>query len=200
MKKLPLVLVISSALFIGLVILVVMAAVDQAKKSATLDIQSVVPDDISVTVDGKKVASTTKFKVVPGTHTINAKRQGFGEQNQSVVLKDKETKTIRLMLIVTGPEGKAWVAAHPDQAVQAESVSSQRFDDISKQVTDKNPIISHLPILRREWRIDYGQSQKHPDDPQAIQLIITYASEPSKQDALDWMRAQGFNPDSYEIV
>lgn len=174
----------------------------QAKdKTATIEIQSAAPNDPTVTIDGQKVSNNGKTAVKPGQHTVLAKRNGFADSTQQVTANTGETKTVRLLMDPNGDAGYQWMRDHPDAAVEWEGKVGQQFDKNSANTTNKNPLISYLPEIRPNWRIDYGKSVAHPDDPTAIAITITYGGyELDKQNALQWIKDQGFNPADYEII
>jgi hypothetical protein len=192
-------------LIIGILVLaflgyVTYLAIEGKDKTAKIDIQSAVPDDINVTIDGGKVASNGKVSVKPGSHKVVAERKGFEGKTQTVDAKAYETKTVRLLLRPNGPEGSDWARSHPDAFREFEGVAGREFDQKGELLSNKFPIISALPEVHPTWRVDYGQSEKHPNDSNALEVIITSVDDVSKQQALDWMKKNGYNPADYEIV
>lgn len=186
---------------LGLVIAALLLGLQSRDKTATIEIQSAVPNDASVTIDNGKVGSNSKNAVLPGKHTVAARRSGFEDKTQEVEVKQGETKIIRLIMTPNSEEGYTWLRNHPDLAVEYESMVGQQFDQASDKATQINPLIAYLPEVHRTWRIDYGASAAHPDDPGALAIIITYGgSDIDKQNALDWIKSQGFNPSDYEII
>jgi hypothetical protein len=192
---------VGAALIVALIGYIFYLGLQPKDKTATLDIQSAVPTDINVTVDGTKVKSTGKVAVKPGTHTVAAKRSGFADKIQQVDVANGQTKTIRLLLTPNSQEGYDWARAHPDQFLEYEAQAGQTFDQNSKNITQKYPLIAYLPEIHPTWRVDYGQSQAHPNDPNSIAIIVTYGgADIDKQNALQWIKDQGFNPADYEII
>ena len=170
-------------------------------KTAAIDVQSTVPNDPNVTIDNQKVNSSGKVAVKPGQHTVVAKRNGFEDKSVSVTVKTGETQTVTLLMTPNGDAGYQWLRDHPDAAVEYEAQQSQQYIQNSTDTTNKNPLISYLPEIRPTWRIDYGKSKAHPNDPTAVAIIITYGgADIDKQNALQWIKDQGFNPDNYEII
>lgn len=170
-------------------------------KTATIEIQSRVPDDPAVTINGNKVGSNSKNSVVPGKYTVVAKRSGFEDKTQEVEAKQGETKVVRILLNPNSEEGYKWMRNHPDRAVEYEAMGGALYSRRMQTATNKSPLISHLPEVHPTWRIDYGKSIQYPDDPTALAIIITTAgSDMAKQQALDWIKSQGFKPEDYEII
>jgi len=169
--------------------------------TATLDIQSTVPNDPTITIDAKKVSANGKVNVTPGKHTVAAKRNGFYDKTTDVTVKMGETQKVQIIMNPSGDVGYQWLRDHPDLATQWEAVIGHQFDQNSQNTTTRNPLISYLPMIRPTWRIDYGVSEKHPTDPTAVTITITYGgAEIDKQNALQWIKDQGFNPSDYDIV
>jgi len=195
--------VIYIALGIGallLVVTVLMLGLQTRDKTATIEIQSIVPNDATVTIDGNKVDSNSKNGVTPGKHTVVAKRNGFDDKTQEVEAKQGETATVRLLMNPNSQVGYDWLRNHPDLAPQFEGAIGDEFNQDSQNATAENPLIAYLPEIHPKWRVDYGKSVKNPNDPKAMAIIITYGNDVAKQQALDWIKSQGFNPDNYEII
>lgn len=193
--------ILAAALVVGLLGYIFFLGLQSKDKTATIEIQSTVPDDPTVTIDGQKATSNGKTAVKPGQHTVVAKRSGFNDSTQQVAVNTGETKTVRLLMDANGAVGYQWLRDHPDAAVEWEGKVGRQFDQNSKNTTDKNPLIAYLPEIHPTWRVDYGKSAAHPNDPTAVAIIITYGgSDIDKQNALDWITSQGFNPADYEII
>ena len=188
-------------LALGLIIVVFVLGLQSRDKTANIEIQSAVPNDAKVTIDGNGVGSNSKNGVTPGKHTVVAKRDGFEDKTQEVEVKQGETKVIRLLMKPNSQVGYEWMRAHPDLAVEYEAMVGQQFAQQSQKTTDANPLIANLPEIHPTWRVDYGKSVAYPNDPNKVAIIITYGgAEIDKQNALNWIKSLGFNPADYEIV
>jgi hypothetical protein len=190
----------AAILALALIVFIFILGLQSKDKTATITIQSVVPNDPTITIDGQKVKANGDTAVTPGKHTLVAKRNGFADKTQEVEAKNGQPATVRLIMTPNSQVGYDWLREHPDQAVEWEGQVGQQFDQNSRNTTNRNPLISYLPEIRPTWRVDYGKSEKHPDDPSAVQIIITYGgADIDKQNALQWIKDQGFNPNDYEI-
>lgn len=188
-------------LALALVVWVFILGLQSRDKTATIEIQSAVPNDAKVTIDGSSVGSNSKNGVTPGKHTVVAKRNGFEDKTQEVEVKQGETKIIRLLMTPNSQVGYDWMRAHPDLAVEYEAMVGREFDEQATKTADANPLIPYLPEIHPTWRVDYGKSVKFPNDPNKVAIIITYGgAEIDKQNALDWIKSIGFNPADYEII
>ena len=179
---------------------VMIVGIQNRGKTATLDIKSIVPNDINVTLDGSKVASSGKVSVKPGEHTIGAVRSGFEDKTEKVTVVDGETKTVEITMTPNSEEGYQWAANHVNLFTQYEIEQGAAYDADSTSIAEKYPLIQYLPKLQKEWRVDYGVSEAHPDNPTAIAIIITAGSDPAKTVAEDWIKSLGFNLSDYEII
>ncbi|HKX23914.1 MAG TPA: PEGA domain-containing protein [Candidatus Saccharimonadales bacterium] len=188
-------------LALGLIIVVFVLGLQSRDKTATIEIQSAVPTDAKVTIDGGGVGSNRKNGVTPGKHTVVAKRDGFEDKTQEVEVKQGEAKIIRLLMTPNSQVGYEWMRAHPDLAVEYEAMVGQQFSAQSDKTVDANPLIQNLPEIHPTWRVDYGKSVAYPNDPNKVAIIITYGgAEIDKQNAINWIKSLGFNPADYEIV
>ncbi len=184
-----------------LVIWVFVLGLQSRDKTATIEVQSAVPNDATVTIDQSGVGSNSKNGVTPGKHIVVAKRKGFEDKSQEVDAKQGETKIVRLLMTPNSQEGYNWLREHPEQAVEYEGAVGEQFDQTSQKATDANPLIAYLPEVHPTWRVDYGKSVKNPNDPKALAIIVTYGgAEIDKQNALNWIKSIGFNPADYEII
>lgn len=193
--------IVAAALIVILIGFVFYLGLQAKDKTATIEIQSAVPTDPTVAIDGQKVSSNSKNSVKPGQHTVVAKRNGFADSSQQVSVNSGETKTVRLLMDPNSDVGYQWLRDHPDAAVEWEGKVGQQFDQNSAKTTDKNPLTSYLPEVHATWRIDYGKSQAYPNDPSAVAIIITYGgADIDKENAIQWIKDQGFDPNNYEII
>jgi hypothetical protein len=185
----------------ALIVFIFILGLQSKDKTSAIDVRSAVPTDANVTIDSQKVNSNGKVAVKPGQHTVTAKRNGFSDKIVNVSVKMGETKTVRLLMSPNSEVGRQWLRDHPTAALEFEAQQGQEFNQNSENTTAKNPLISYLPEVHPTWRVDYGASVKSPNDPYAVAIIITYGgSDIDKQNALDWIKSLGLNPDDYEII
>lgn len=156
------------------------------------------PSDSVITMNGKKISGGTKY-IVAGKYTFTAKRQYFTDYSTTVEINKDSQKDILLLLGADSNEAKAYLKSHPKEQALREAIGGQKANQEGEEASNKNPIVKLLPFIDREYRIDYGPSQLHPDDSSALSITITSTSEQSKQDALDWIRFKGFDPNKLEI-
>lgn len=188
-------LVIISIILLSLVIGAAMLARSYPSK-VTIEVS---PADSVVTINGKKRGQGT-INVRPGTYSIVASRQDFATQSKSISVVKGETKYVGLLLVSNSPATTNWYIDHPADAKKLEGISSKNFDLVSAEQTNRYPLIKSLPLIDQVYRIDYGRSLVHSDDPIAIAIYIKYYSEGGKQQALEWLKFKGYSPENLEII
>lgn len=157
------------------------------------------PADSTITINDKKSNRGT-IKVRPGIYKVAASKQGFSTISKSVDVAKGKSEYVGIVLVSNSPDTANWYVDHPSDAKLLEGISSKNFD-LSSAVQTKNlPLIKSLPFIDQLYRIDYGRSQAHPDDPTAVAIYIKYYSEQGKQGALEWLKFKGYGPEKLEII
>jgi hypothetical protein len=162
----------------------------------TLDL-SVAPSDATVKVDGHGSRPAGKIELAPGTHTLELSHKDYASQTIQVTVTGGATTTKGVILVKTGgPNPKL----NEQQTAQAEGQAGKIIEQEGNKVTAQNPLIAKLPYYGQDFNIDVGVSKKYPGDPTAVAIYITIGGPQAKTHALEWIKAQGFNPDAYEII
>lgn len=161
-----------------------------------------IPQDLKLTLNGKRIASTGKLTITPGTYTLEAERSGFASDKKEITVEKKTTQTIQMYLLPNSPEGEEWVKNHPQEAYKLEGLVGAKLEKATQQAIVKNNLITELPYIGPGFffRIDYGPPQpgsKYPDQPN---IYITGETAEKRDMALVWMRSHGYNPDTMNIV
>lgn len=188
-------LVIISTISIALV---VTAVIWTRLYSSKITIQ-ISPADSVVTINGKRRAQGT-INVRPGTYSVVGSRQGFESQSKSVSVVKAEIKYVGLLLVSNSPATANWYIDHPSDAKILEGISSNNYDLFSTEQTKKYPLIKSLPFIDQLYRVDYGRSQASPNNLTAVGFYVKYYSELGKQQALEWLKFKGYEPESLEII
>jgi hypothetical protein len=193
-KKIILLVLVFIVLIVGLL------AFSLTRKSANITF-TMSPSVATAKLDGTSTLKPGKLYIKPGKHTITATFAGFDDKSVSFEAVQGSMKTISVFLVSNSPEGDAWLKNHPEEASNRQAIGSTNFNDEAAQRLAKYPIIKDLPFLgpASEYRIDYGVNPDN-SDPLSVGIYITYYTDGGKQDALDWMQQQGFNPSGYTIT
>ncbi|OGL37414.1 hypothetical protein A3E49_02920 [Candidatus Saccharibacteria bacterium RIFCSPHIGHO2_12_FULL_49_19] len=160
---------------------------------------NVIPEDSTITLDGSVIKERT-LDVQPGEHSIEASKEGFKPHKLDFETAKGATKEIYLLPEPTSEEALEWLRANPDIQLRRESFASQNVTEQQAIFENEYPILTVLPYISADFRVDYGVSKKYPDNPNKIALYITAISPELRKMAVNWIMSQGYNPAEYEIV
>lgn len=193
-----------SLVIVPLIVLVVLFAVlfkTEVYNSplATLTID-VVPSISQITIDSQSVHAGV-HKVAPGTHKIVVSLTGFTTITQTETIRVGDNKYVGLALTSNSAETANWYQAHPSDAQKLAIITGKNFDAITQQAASNVPLIKKLPYIGAgfEFRIDYGNPPLggNPADPA---IYIQAATPQGQQDALTWIKNQGYDISKLQIV
>jgi len=160
----------------------------------------VAPDDISLVIDNKKIKTNRLVYVTPGAHTWEAARQDFTSKKGTFSIKKGESQDLGIYLQPANDAGRKWLADHAEQGYKIESQVGNRFTQLADQAVDDTPLIKSLPFTApgSEFVINYGSGTVDGKPKTTIYIDIT--SDQAKEDARTWIKQQGTNPDTLNIV
>jgi PEGA domain-containing protein len=167
--------------------------------NGTLDL-TVVPADAQALIDNQTTTTSDTLSLSPGTHTITFTRNGFGTKTITVNIQAKQTMNQTVVLPATTSIGTAYLQAHPGQVAIGEGVTGTQANQQGQLITQNNPLIALLPYQGSDFRIDVGVSQKYAGNPDAVAIYVTATTAAGRTHALDWIKAQGYDPNAYEII
>lgn len=160
---------------------------------------AITPSVATITIDGQKVKEGS-VKVEPGRHAVAFSYKGFTPASRQVTVAKNEEVFVGEILAPSSPETQNWYLEHPEDRQKAEGISSSDYGQLVKTVSQKYPILADLPVAESSFRIDYGKSQKQPDNVEAVGIYIRAIDQQGRDDALNWIRTFGYDPDDYEII
>lgn len=163
----------------------------------TLTVKSI-PNDLTLTLDGKKIPANGDVKVTAGQHTLTGERAGFETYTQTVQVE--EDSSFKMYLFSNSAEGRSWEQKHPGEQLEAEAESGRRFDELNRRLQAKYPLLQELPVIGRGFTIDQGVSQAHPRDPEVLAFYIKIVYPAGRKNARDWLTGHGYNPDTLELI
>lgn len=166
---------------------------------SSVDLQ-VSPTDATVAVDGHGSDSPGVISLSPGKHTLTISRQNFISQTISVNVTAGQETNQSVVLLAANDAGKQFIATNPDEEKQSETVTGQIIQQGSATTSADNPLIALLPYDGANFEIDSGISQAHPSDPYDVGIYITADTPTARAAAVNWIKAQGFNPNAYELI
>ena len=174
--------------------------------SAKLEIL-VVPTDAKIMIDGQRYENKKTYEsLMVKTIHVDISMEGFDSKSFDLELKKDETTKIYTYL--TGND--AWYVEHKDDedvSIFLELINEANGEEEVKNMHEKYPILSVLPIVYEKYlnnytqyisyRIDVGEFEGCSSD---FCLMITDISGGNRERALQAIRDKGFNPDDYEIL
>ncbi len=163
----------------------------------TLTVKSI-PNDLTLTLDGKEVPANGEIKVKEGEHTLTGERRGFQSYTQTVqVTEDSQYK---MFLFSNSAEGRAWEQSHPEEQLEAEGEAGRRFDELNARLQAKYPILQELPYIGPGFTVNQGISQAHPGDPEFLAFYIKVTDSEGKKKSLEWLTGHGYKPETLELI
>ncbi|MGW1341722.1 PEGA domain-containing protein [Kribbella sp. NPDC002412] len=163
----------------------------------TLTVKSI-PNDLTLTVDGKQVPANGEIKLKEGKHTLTGERRGFQSYTQTIEIS--EDSQYKMYLFSNSAEGRAWEKQHPGEQLEAEAESGRRFDELNRRLAAKYPILQELPYIGPGFTINQGLSQAHPGDPEYLAFYIKITDSEGQKKALEWLTGHGYDPDNLELI
>jgi hypothetical protein len=168
-------------------------AVRAGKTSVTL---AAVPNDASITMDGKSVRAGEIF-LSPGKYTFVAHKEGFTDDKQ-VVTVGNDDLIVGLTPNPASQEAYSWLKNNPDAVKAREAYGGMNAERNGAAIRDKNPIMKLLPYYDPEglFAINFGVDKSRDN---GIFILINNSAPEGRQKALQWMERQGFNPAELNI-
>jgi len=165
--------------------------------NAKLDIL-VAPSGSQLKLDGKNIKSGIR-SVAAGEHTVSVSKGGFAGQEEKIEAIKDQSVFVGIILKSNSPQTANWYKSNDINLVQ--SINNQLYDQSSKKVVKSNPLATKLPYIGPglNYRIDYGASTSGSKTNQ-VGIYIRYRTDQDKQAALDWIKSQGVDPSSLDIV
>jgi hypothetical protein len=161
---------------------------------------TIVPANAKLLVDNKTQSTSDTLNLTPGSHTITFSSNGFASKTITVNVGANQQSSQTVILIANGSAGLVYLNSHPSQQQTGESISGAEANSVGKKITEDNPLIALLPYQGGDFSIDVGVSQKYPSNPDAVAIYITASGQTAQTHALNWIKAQGYNPAAYEII
>lgn len=186
----------AAALVVLVVVVVLLVTRD---KTGTLNVSSI-PGDLTLTLDEQQIEANGATKIPAGTHTLVARRTGFGDETRTVEIKGGKTVSLGLVLLATGPEGRAYYKDHPEEGREAEAEAGRRFAEQGAERDKRYPILQQLPHIGAGFKVDYGHSQADPKDPLKVALYIRVWGADGREQARIWLKENNVDPDTQEII
>jgi hypothetical protein len=158
------------------------------------------PSTATVRVDDKKTSHTTVY-LSRGKHKFSAELNGFSSDSKTLDI-EKNT-SVKLLLDPQTDAAKQLLEDNPQLQLEREHIGSTTFTQNSKQISEKYPYLSQLPISGVRFSVNYGLAQrtKKTPDEAAIALYITATDAGERRNALSNIAQElSIDPSSVEII
>ena len=196
-RKVTLILIsIVAAIIFGVVVYQVVRSI---RYSANLNL-SIAPQDAIITLNDKQITNQNQ-RVRPGEYVLRAEREGFFGQETSFSIGRGETVDV-LMALLPEDGNFQWYHDNPRDAIIFDGVITHEQDEAMKRAYESDPLIALLPYSEDSHGLIYIIEASYND---GIKLLIRLntcsitSAAIYKEQALEWVRTQGFNPDDYQI-
>lgn len=196
-------LIVGALVVAAAIIGVIIYAVIEMPKTSEL-VVGVGPKDAKILIDGKRYENRT-YKMRPGTYHVTIEREGYQAQEEDIVLEKGKTGEVRACLIMDDGNKDWW---HNEGYKQGENgyYCQAYYDMLARQQQDSmkedNKIFALMPYKNYEdGYMIAAQEQEGGKVKVTISLLYCKIDlqQTSKEMALEWMREQGLDPESYDI-
>lgn len=167
-----------------------------APKNLVLD---VAPYSAKVLLNGKTISIGSHY-LKPGNYTVVASMEGFSTASQTFNISKGKAARIGLLLNPTSQVGYDYLSNHPKEQLHREALGGSNFSRQESSASRKTPLINELPFIDQYYKIDYGKSRQHPTNSSATAIYITLYGPNGKDQALEWIRFKGYDPNKLEII
>jgi hypothetical protein len=163
----------------------------------TLTVRSI-PNDLTLTLDGKPIDANGDVKVKEGKHTLTGSRRGFETYTQPIEVK--EDSSVKVYLFSNSAEGRTWERDHPEETLETEAEAGRRYSEMDRRLQAKYPILQELPYIGPGFTINQGISKAHPNDPEQLAFYIKVTDSEGKKKALEYLTGHGYDPANLELI
>ncbi len=150
----------------------------------------IVPTQATILINGNSFSNGV-INLKPGKYTLKASYSGFKSEQESFVLKPKQSLIVGLVLLPNSPKTANFYKLHPNQEQLSEAVADNLTNQFSQQSTNNEPIIKFLPHNgpNYSYSINYANNPNNPTKPF---IQITANNQLSIDAAIEWIRSLGY--------
>lgn len=188
---------VSGGLITIFIISVCLVLLGISRPKPNLDVV-VAPDSATLIMDGKTHIKDGEQHVKPGRHTVVASLAGFSSVTENVNVTSKSVAKLTFLLSPNSAAGYTYLQDNQAEQLQREALGGQQFNSTVQQAVSSTGFIKELPYIGPglEFRIDYGGGANSSGKPI---IYITGETAQAQQDALTWIKYQGYNPSTMDI-
>ncbi|MFZ2513428.1 MAG: hypothetical protein WAW63_03155 [Candidatus Saccharimonadales bacterium] len=192
-KKLLLVFVLVFVLVAGIIARNIFLS---SKYTATIEVEFT-PLSATARVDGKRVRPGF-IRTTPGKHTVSVSKDGFLSEKKTVVAPKGNAVYIGLILDPSSPATAQWYRDHPEDNQIGERISGRNTQVVADKALELEPFIKELPFIGPGFAYQIGVGVADTNGKPTI--VIRAQSNEAIEDAKQWIRSMGYNPDSMKII
>lgn len=162
---------------------------------------SVAPKDSEILLDQTHHINPGNNFLSPGSHNIKIERTGFYSQSFNINVTADGANNLPIALTPKTDAAKTYLGSHSSDFIKIGDLSDSESNIITRSINKKYLLIKKLPIdISPLYIISYGPSQKYPNDPTKIAIIISSSGPASDQYAISTIYDKGYDPSDYEII
>lgn len=190
-----------AGIFVILVLVAILFAIIEGRKSVTLDIL-VTPGDAVITLNGEKYKNG-EYHVEPGEYEINIAHAELEPYSKVVNFEDGED--VKLYLYLTGANGDmSWYLTHPDDDMLLNTIGDYYAKEKSEKYVASDPVFAVTPHYdyNNGFRINAIWEENEPT-PEIIVYLYTCDEnrvDTLKNNANQWLEGQGIDLGAYSLV
>lgn len=197
-------LLFSIVAIIVIAISAIVLTIINSQKSATIQI-IVAPTTATVKIDGHQFKTEDTVHYYPGNFTAEISATGFTSQTLDLELVADQEAHLYIALEPTA-DNADYYEQHLIDANRRQAVYDASYQLGSDEYATKYPIVTILPYSYSAedqfgdpigYRIDYGKFDNCISD---FCLQITGYLKSNLEEAKNYIKSKGFNPDDYQIL
>lgn len=152
------------------------------------------PSDATVYLNDARISPGTHY-LHAGTFTFKAEREGWSPDEVNLTISDELSS---VALVLTPITAEAIEQAERETQTR-EGLSSIAANARGLDIRSAHPILNELPYsdTAGPFKIDYGFNQ---DDSKTPYLIISFSSPNGRVKALDWLKDNGLDITTTEVI
>lgn len=154
------------------------------------------PKTSNIRVNGKEVPGDS-IHLGPGNYIVVASSEGFTDAVEEISI-EREDADVYLLPEPSSDSAREWLRMNPEIQKEREAIGGIIANKKGLEIKQKIPLVEILPYsdLVGPFSIDYGPSPTRKND---AFLIVSNSSPKGRQNALRWIRQNGYDPTDLEI-
>ena len=188
-----------AAVFVILVLVAVLFAIIEGRKSVALDIL-VAPKDAVITLNGERYKNG-EYRVEPGEYEVSITHDRLEPYYKVVDFADGED--VKMYLYLTGADGDmSWYLTHNEDDMIVTSIGDYYANKKSQEYAASDPIFAVTPYY--DYNKGFKVNAERLDDGQVEIIVYLYTCDESrveslKSNAQKWLAEKQIELDKYSL-